>query len=167
MKTLHLIVTVTIAIGLPESLVAQTRPLGICQALNSAANHQLVTIHGRVVLSHGDYLVEGTGRDPCPGWRTRLFTAPASIPLVIESYNGVRVPEGLIRNYVDFMVRLRSLQKANPSAQHMVTISGVLIRKALPLSFRGSGGSYAGWGEGAEGGFAAELVVTSLPVEDR
>jgi len=167
MKTAYLTFIAMIA-GWPQHLNAQVRPLSVCEALNSAGDHRAVLIHAAIASTqHQTYLFEGTGRDRCPGWRKRFFTAPSAIPIVFSSYSGVHVSDTLFRENLDFVQHLRSLQKANPSAHHMVTISGVLIRKSWALIFRRAGGAYVGWGEGLDGGSAALLVVTSAPIWDR
>ena len=168
MKITCLTFIVTVSAAWAQSLGAPARPLSICEALNSAFDHQAVLIHGAIGSTrHTTYLFEGTGQDPCPGWRKRFFTAPSAIPIVVGSYSGVHVPDKLFRDYLDFEQRLKSLQRANPSASNMVTIGGVLIRSRWPLIFRRADGGYVGWGEGLDGGSAALLVVTSVPVEDR
>ena len=168
MKTVYLVSIMSIVTASTHLLLAQTRPLSVCEALNSAADHQAVLIHATVASTrHGSYLFEGTGQDPCPGWRKRFFTAPAAIPIVTGSYGRVHVPADLFRSYFDFEQRMNSLRKADPSAHFAVTISGVIIRKKWPLIFWSADGEYVGWGEGANGGSAAVLVVTSAPIEDR
>jgi len=165
MKT-YLIFMATIAAAGSLPLSAQERTLGLCETLNSAVNHQAVVIHTPMgVTRHGTFLFEGTGQDPCPGWPKRFFTAPSAIPVIIGYYPGIRVSDDLYRDNFDFVQRLRTLEKANPSFRHMVTIRGVLVRKPWLLSFRGRDGSYGGWGEGVNGGAAAVLVVTA-PIED-
>ena len=157
----------TVACMLSQQLGAQERPMGVCDSLNSAKDHQSIVIHAAIMSTrHETYLFEGTGQDPCPGWRKWLFTAPASIPIVVGSYFGVQVSDSLFSNYVDFIQRLKSRQKTTKSAHKMVTVSGVIIRKPWPLAFRGREGTYVGWGEGINGGSAALLVLTSIPIAD-
>ena len=168
MKIVYLTFIATTAACWTQSLGAQVRPLGVCEALNSAADHQRVLIHAAMgSTQHMTFLYEGTGTDPCPGWRKYLFTAPSTIPLVTTSYSGIHVPSGLFYDYIQFAKRLRDLHRGNPSAQSMVTISGVLIRPRWPLIFMSARGEYFGWGEGLNGGYASILVVTSAPIEDR
>jgi len=164
MKTAHLTLIALIAAGWPQSLSAQARALGVCDALSSVADHQVVVIRAAIGIGHQTYLFEGAGDEPCPGWRRRFFTAPSVIPLLFGSYSGVLVSERVRRDNIDFMLRLK---KENPSARHLVTVSGVLIRKPWLLSFRGADGSWGGWGEGLDGGAAAALVLTSVPIEDK
>lgn len=168
MTTAYLTFVATIAAAWPQLVSGQARPLSVCEALNSAADHQAVVIHAAIASTrHGTYIFEGTGREPCPGWPKRFFTAPSSIPIFVGPYPGLRVPDHLLRDYRPFGEHLRILQSANLSALHMVTISGVIIRKLGRLSFRSADGSYFGWGEGLDGGSAAMLVMTSVPIEDR
>jgi hypothetical protein len=163
-----LTILATVAAGWPLVLNAETRPLSVCEALNSTADHQAVVIHAAIVTyRHGAYIFEGTGQDPCPGWPKRFFTAPAAIPLFLGPFRGVHLPDGMVQGYLDFSRRLRNLQSSSPSVRHMVTISGVIIRKPWPLIFRNTDGTYGGWGEGIDGSSAAMLVVTSVPLEDR
>lgn len=160
------LVTLTLA-AWPQSLSAQPRPLGVCEALNSAVDHQAVVIHANLALTpHLTYVFDGTADEPCPGWRKRFITAPAAIPILIGSYSEVRVPDSLRNDLTNFLLHLRG-RTVNRSGRFMVTISGVLIRKPWLLTFRGATGEYVGWGEGLYGGFAALLVVTSVPIEDR
>lgn len=141
--------------------------MGVCAALNSAADHQEVVIHAAMVwYRHGTYIFEGTGREPCPGWPKRFFTAPANIPLNLGRYPGLLLNNQLFWDLMDFCHYLGRLHKANPSSRQMVTIRGVIIRKALPLIYRSWDGGYIGWGEGIDGGNAAMLVVTSVPILD-
>jgi hypothetical protein len=169
MKTAYLTFIATTAVWWwPHSLRAQVRALSVCQALNSAADHQRVLIHAAIASTqHQTYLFEGNGRDPCPGWRKRFFTAPSAIPIVFGSYSGVHVSDNLLRDNLEFVQRLKGLQKADPSALRMVKIGGVLIRKRWTLVFRRANQAYVGWGEGLDGGSAALLVVTSAAIEDR
>jgi hypothetical protein len=164
----YLLFVAAIAAWCPRALCGQLRPLSVCEALNSVADHQSVRIRAELASTrHETYLFEGTGQDPCPGWRKRFFTAPASLPIIIGSYSGVRVSHDLFRDNLEFVLHLKDLYKTNPSAHHMVTIKGVLIRKPWMLIFRSADGSYFGFGEGIEGGSAALLVVTSPIMEDR
>jgi hypothetical protein len=168
MKIAYLAFIATAVAAWPQSPDAEARRVGVCEVLNSAADHQTVLIHAAIASNgHMTYLFDGTGNDPCPGWRKRFFTAPSSIPILTASYSGVPVSSGLSREYIDFSQRLKSLQRANPSTHHMVTISGVVIRKRWPLIFRRGDGSYVDFGGGVDGGHEALLVVTSAPVLDR
>ncbi len=153
--------------ALSPSLGAQTQPLGVCEALNSASDHQAVVLHAAVAASHQTYLFEGTGQEPCPGWRTHFFSAFSVIPIVFGSFSGINVPDNVRRELIGFGVRLRGLQRADPSARHMVTMRGVLVRKPLALGFKGTNGQWGGWGEGLDGAYAAVLVVTAPPIEDQ
>jgi len=69
-----------------------------------------------------------------------------------------------MRGNLEFVRRLKGTDQ---SAHHMVTMSGVLIRRSWALIFRRANGAYIGLGEGLDGGSAALLVVTSTAVEDR
>jgi hypothetical protein len=164
MKTVNLALIALIAAGCSQSLRAQPRPLGVCEALNSVADHRTVVIHALMGISHQTYLYEGNGEEPCVGWRRRFLTAPAVIPVLFGSFSWVLVSEKVRRDSIDFV---RHLKQLNLSANHMVMVNGVLIRKPWTLSFRGVDGSWAGWGMGLEGGDAALLVLTSAPGEDR
>lgn len=148
------------------SMSAQTRPLSVCEALSSVGDRQHVNIRAAISSTHGTYLYEGTGQEPCPGWRRRFFTAPSAIPLAIGSYSGVHVPEDQVRLTLDFLIHLKARQRENPSARYVVTASGVFVRKRWPLLFRGAGGTYCCWGEGVDGRSAAILVVMSTPIEE-
>jgi hypothetical protein len=144
-------------------MAAEPRVLGVCEALNSVSDHQAVVIRGEYGGGHMTLIYEGDPSEPCLGWPKRFFTAPASIPVFGVSYAGVFVSREMSRAFFDFSMRVR---KAGPAARHTVTVSGVIIRKPLLLSFRGRDGTYIGWGEGLYGGCAAVLVLTSVPVEN-
>jgi hypothetical protein len=166
MSSASLKFAVVIAAGWPQLLCGQTRPMSVCDALNSAADRQVVVIRAAIASTpHQTFLFEGTGRDPCPGWRKRFFTAPSVIPTIFGSYAGVHVPDNLLLENLHFVQHLKSIQQVKPSAQLFVTVKGVLIRKRWPLIFRNSDGIYCCWGEGVDGGSAAVLVVTSTPIE--
>ena len=168
MKPIRAYFILVLVAAWPHVASAQSKPWSVCQVLNSASDHQTVSIHAALALTrHQSYVFEGTGRDPCPGWPKRFLTAPAAIPLFLGKYAGVPVSDQLVHDFLDFSQKLRTLESANPSARHMVTITGVLIRKRWPLIFRSGDGTYVGWGEGLDGGSAAILVVTSIPIEDR
>ena len=155
-----------ITAGWLQSLEAQQRALGVCEALNSVRDHQAVTIHAAIASTrHATFLFEGTAENPCPGWPTRFFTAPAVIPVLL-SYPGVRGWDGLSRANLDFMVRLKNMQRADRSKRQIVTVTGVFIRNGSLLSFRKADGSYFRWGDDFFGGAAAFLVATE-PIEDR
>jgi len=159
----HLVYFAIIALTCLRSAICQSRPLGVCDALNSAVDNQAVVIHAAIASTqHGNFLFEeGTSPEPCPGWPNHLFTAPPVIPLILGSYAGVDVSHDLFWKNVELLLRLRTLQKANPSLVHMVTVSGIVIRKRWPLIFRNRKGEYCCWGEGPDGSYAALLVVTS------
>ncbi len=168
MRLLILIALAAFTGKLTQLANAQTRSLSVCDALTSGVDHQVVVIHAAIALyRHGTYIFEGTGQDPCPGWRKQFFTAPASIPLAIASYPGVSVPTNIFRDNADILSRIRNRQQANSIARFMVTVRGVLIRKSLPLIFRRLDGKYVGFAEGIDGTSAALLVATSVLVEDR
>jgi hypothetical protein len=168
MNTANLKFIAIIAAAWPLSMKAQVWPLGVCDALNSIRDHQAVVIRAAVASTrHQTFLFEGTGKDPCPGWPRRFFTAPSVIPIVIYSYSRVHVSDDQARRTLDFELRLKKLQEADPSAPHMVTLSGVLIRKRWLLVFRTSDGTYCCGGVGLDGGYAALLVVTSIVAEGR
>ena len=149
---------VLVAILWIQLLSAQTQPSNVCEVLNSAVNRQVVTIHA--ILAGGE-LVEGSGQEPCPGWPRHFFTAPSAIPLMTSSYAGVTIPDSLRKTNFNFLVRMWSLQRKNPSSRYWMAVNGVLIRKPWLLSYRGLDGVYVGWGEGLYGGNAALLVVTA------
>jgi len=161
------------AIGLAVLLwahpgIAQQPRLGVCEALDSGVDHQEVVLHGKIASTvHDFYLFEGNGRDPCPGWPKNWFTAPAAIPLVVSTYSDIQVPINLTRNLFDYSRDLRQFLGANRFVAPTATVKGTLVRKPVPLIFRFSDGSYAGWGEGFEGGSAAVLVLKSVPIQDR
>lgn len=168
MKIACLTFLTAITAAFSQPLGAEARALSVCDVLNSAADHQTVLVHASIASNgHMVYLFDGTGSDPCPGWRKRFFTAPATIPILTGSYAGVHVSSELFRECLDFSQRLTSLQKANRYTHHMVTIGGVVIRKRWPLIFRSGDGSYVDLGGGVVGGYEAFLVVTSAPVLDR
>ena len=161
------VLVAAVAAVFPQLPFAATPPQGVCDALNSARDHQDVVIHAEIASTrHGTFLFEGTGSDPCPGWPKHFFTGPSSIPILLASYAGVHVPEKLHRENIEFVIHLRGLQRTSPSVRHMVTASGVLIRTRWPL-LRGFKGIYCCWGEGLDGGSLAVLVPTSTPIEDR
>ena len=168
MNIAHLTFVAMFAAGWSQSMNSQTRPMSVCDALNSAGDHQVVVIHAAIASNrHQTFLFEGTGRDPCPGWRKRFFTAPSAIPIAIGSYPGVHVSDRVFRANLDFVQRLRGLQEANPSARHRATVSGILVRARWFPIFRSANDVYCCWGEGADGGYAAVLVVTSAITEER
>ena len=164
--TTLLLVSIVATVG-ANSLAAQARPLSVCEALNMAADHQSVTIRARIGSTrHEKYLFEGTGQDPCPGWRKRFFTAPAAIPLILGSYSNISVSDSVSRENLSFVERLSEALKSGVMAPRIVTLSGILIRKRWPLIFRSSDGSYCCWGEGIDGGSAAIVVVTTSITEN-
>ena len=168
MNTTYLTLIAAIGAVLAQPMKAEMHVRSVCDALNSAADRQAIVIHAVIASNrHGTFLVEGTGQDPCPGWRRRFLTAPSAIPLVFGSYSGVHVPDDLSRENMAFILRLKRPAKEDPRTRLVVTARGVLIRKRWPLIFRMADGSYCCWGEGIGGGSASVLVLTSSLVEDR
>jgi hypothetical protein len=163
MNIRHICLVTFLANGWAHSLSAEERPLSVCEALNKSADHQRVVIRAKIAISHQIYLFEGTGQDPCPGWRKRFFTAPSAIPLLFGSFSGVPVSDEVRRTSTDFVLRLRKTDRAT---DHIVTATGVLLRKPWPLSFRAADGTWGGWGSGIDGGSGSILVLTSVPIED-
>jgi hypothetical protein len=163
MKILFLALTALGLIGAPP-ITAQPRTMTVCEALNSAADHQPVVIRGRIVAFHrAAWITQGTGDDPCPGWPRYLFTAPSIIPVCLYSCSGVSVPDPLRRDVFDFLERLVSAWRADPHAKHVVTIRGVFVRNPWPFDFRTREGD---WLELNRYAAVAQLVVTSVPVEE-
>jgi len=165
--TLHLALFAAIALMCEALLAAAERPMGVCEAFNSAVDHQVVTIEARIAFTtHLTYLFEGTGRDPCPGWRKRIFAAPSVIPIAIGARE-IRMPKVLIYEWLELFGIWRMRDRAGPSLKLIGTVRGVIIKKQFPLSFRLSDGEYFGWGEGLDGAYAAVIVPTSLPIVTR
>jgi hypothetical protein len=163
LTTKFLKVVALCAVSWPVAAVAQGRALGVCEALNSVEDHKEVVIRADLALTrHDTFLAEGTGEDPCPGWRQRLFTAPSVIPLVNGSAYGVSVPESQVHQTLDLFIRLRMLQSANPASRPVVTLKGVLIRRKWLFVFRSSDGTYCCYDGAGIGNVAAALVVTSV-----
>jgi len=150
-------------IGWAFSMSAQVRPLGVCEALNSVEDRQQVVIRAAVRSTrHGIFLFEGTGQDPCPGWPARLFTAPATIPLLSATYPGVGTSIEQARKSENLALRLRRLQASNPASLYIVTVRGVILRKRLLLTVRFGDGSYCCGGFRLDGSYAALLAVTAI-----
>jgi hypothetical protein len=114
----------------------------------------------------GNYLEEGTGRDPCPGWRGRLFTARSAVGVVLAPYPGISVPDTIRRTNLSLVERLRAQHDANPRSRHTVTITGVLVRTSVLGFYRRADGSYIDLRSGTEEPTAAILVATSIVIED-
>jgi hypothetical protein len=159
----NLKIFVLLAAALPGAAVAQPRAIGVCEALNSVPDHQAVAIRAKLWSGpHGLYLIQGNKGDPCPDWPRHLFTTPSSIPVWIGSYEGVHVSADQQRPLLDLIIRVRRLQDASPTAQSVVTLSGVFLRKKWVFIFRYPDGSYRGAGFGPDGGSAAVFVATSV-----
>lgn len=168
MTAAHLKSIALLAVAWPVAALAQARTVGVCEALNSSSDHQDVAIRATLALTrHGAFLIEGTGRDPCPGWPPHLFTAPSAIPLFNGSNYGVRVADSQVRKTLGLFVHLRNGQGSDTATHRVVTASGVLIRKTWLLVFRSSDGTYCCGGVGPDGGYAALLVVKSVLGPDR
>jgi len=163
MSRAHLALIATLAALLPLPVNSQPTVLGVCEALNSARDHQAVVIHGAISATrHEAFLFEGTALDPCPGWPKYFFTAPSAIQVLLGSYAGVHVSHELFRANADSVVNLTS----DSSVSHTVTVGGVIVRPRWPLIFRNAKGEYCCWGEGTGGRYAAVLVLTSPLIED-
>src|SRR5579863_1830773 len=122
MKALFLALAALGLIG-AQPITAESRTMTVCEALNSAADHQPVVIRGTFFsFRHGTFISQGTGDDPCPGWPRYLFTAPSMIPIYLYSYSGVSVPDQLRHDMFDFLARFRSAHNGDPYANHVVTI---------------------------------------------
>jgi hypothetical protein len=68
-----------------------------------------------------------------------------------------------MRRFREFGVRLKKLQKANPTEEYTIILTGVLIRWRDSFVFRKPDGTYCCGGVGVNGGYAAILVPTAVP----
>jgi hypothetical protein len=163
----RLVLVAAIAAVFCQPLISATQSQGVCDALNSAHDHQEVVIHAAMASTrHETFLYEGKGGDPCPGWPRHFFTGPSAISIVISSFAGVKVPEKVHRQSLEFAVRLRELSRGNTSVRRIVTAQGVMIMPRWRLIFRDFRGEYCCWGVGIRGDYAGLLVLTSAPIED-
>jgi len=166
MNIVRLVVVPLLFAGCLHPLKAESSPITVCDALNAAANREVVIIHAPVAVTrHGTFLIEGAGQEPCPDGRKHFLTAPALIPLIIGKYPGIPVPDSLYRENFDFVQRLRNSSRPGQPIWPIVTVSGVIVRKRWPLIFRFEN-DYWYWGNGLEDRFAAILIATSTLVED-
>jgi hypothetical protein len=146
---------------------AQQNSLSVCKALSSVGDRQEVTIRGRIAGTwrHGFFgLDEGIHGDPCQGWRARFFTAPSFIPLMYVSALGVQLTNEEERRNFAFVRELFSMSHQTNPNPITVSVSGVVVRKQLPLIFRRVDGSY--FGNGIVGGYPTVLVVRSIWKDD-
>lgn len=146
---------------------AEPKPLTVCDALDTAASGQQVTIRGDIVGSiHGLFLTEGINADPCPGWRLKYFTAPSMIGLEFTSSYGVKLTLEEEHRNLNLMVRLRRLCAAGQSKRCSASVTGVFVRTRWPIIFRRSNGSYYGFGLDPSGAFLATVVIKSFSIAD-
>lgn len=142
---------------------AQVRTLGVCEALDSAISVEEVVIHGWFTKwVHGIVFFEGPNAETCPGWRTRLFTAPAAIGVSLFSTPESRTPitkdEAL-----EFLRRIGARSVQGTFTVPAFSMKGILVKKFWPCIFRGRDGQWFGLGLGANGAYLAELVMTEVP----
>jgi hypothetical protein len=138
---------------------AQTKVMGVCEALNSAISSEEVIIHGTYnSWMEGAGFSEGLDGEPCPGWRKRFFTAPAFI-------DASRFSERMsLEQKQAYFEILKKQVSAHGAFTGPLAIKGVLIKKFWLFIFRGRDGVYWGNGFGPYGGYLAELVMTEPPI---
>jgi hypothetical protein len=145
---------------------AQTKPMGVCEALESPAGQREVVLRARLGGGHyhGWVLVDTFSDDPCPGWRRRFFTAPPWIPLYFSSDLGVQLAKEQERRNFEFLLKLYKLDR--PSwVRPTITIRGVLVKQFWPLIFRAKDGQYIGDALGPHNNAAlAVLIMTEPPI---
>jgi hypothetical protein len=104
--------------------------MSVCDALNTTAIRQKISIHGVIEGSHhhGYYLGQGIGGDPCPGWRRRLFTAPSVISVYITSRPDLPLTKEQERLDLEFMLRVRriEMERSHKNPIMSVTMTGIL-----------------------------------------
>ena len=141
---------------------AQSAVSSVCELLDNAQNDQVVVVRALAWSHiHGAFLSDRLSGDPCPGWRTRILTAPSALPLTSSPNAGVRLTAEQKRLGWDFLLELRSFSRRNPGQPLPVTITGAIVRKSSPMIFRRADGEYWGNGFGPSGGFPAVLVIQS------
>jgi hypothetical protein len=144
---------------------AQIRTLGVCEALNSTISGEEVVIRGRFTRwVHGTAFFEGLKIETCPGWRARLFTAPAAIGVEFVSTPEAHTP--VTRDAaLEFLRRIMGQSVSGTFTSANFSMKGMLVKKFWPCVFRGRDGQWSGLGFGGNGKYLAELVMTEVPSE--
>jgi len=144
-------------------------PLGVCEALESAVDHQEIVIRGVMTgeSHHGFFLSQGINGDPCPGWRLTFLTAPSALALGLASSFGVQLTAEQRRLNLDFFGRLSKMSKGRPLSGYRVVARGVFVRRAWSLIFRRADGTYYSLGSDLDpfGVYQALLVMKSAREE--
>ena len=147
---------------------AQTTPISVCEMLNSATEHQHLTVRGEVMGEphHGYYLgEEGLDGDPCPGWRRRFLTSPSALRLGLFSNFGVQLTQAQADSNLAFLRRLNMVSRGSVIRCN-VTVEGVFARQPSFWMIRRSNGAYQCWRNdwSCIGVFVLKSIISEGPV---
>jgi hypothetical protein len=147
--------------------MAQREPLSVCQLVNSARLQQEVTVRGFIAGGyHGYFLIEGIGKETCPGWPKRFFTSPALAGLAFFSSPGVPLTKEEEQLNLDLLRRLGALRGRGSLQPYRVTIRGVLVRRPSWLfTFRRANGTWGCFAGAYDGDCLGVFAIRSILAE--
>lgn len=150
-----------IAAAASVAIAAEAKPYSVCQVVDQAGTlaGKTITVRGLFggTTFHGHFVAQGSGDDPCPGWRARFLTSPSVILLGAGPTAADRA------DVIEKLTPCLDAYREARFTRYRVEIVGVLRRKSrFPLIFRRPDGSYISWystGFGEGSGFPLMLEV--------